>query len=99
MNVSLKPLIGKLNTTTRNALEAAAGLCVSRTHYDVEVEHYLTKLLDSTGADLDHIMRRFGVDRARLADDLSRGLRLVLQEQEVILRSALAARSTPRRWP
>ena len=32
-------------------------------------------------------------------DDLSRGLRLVLQEQEVILRSALAARSTPRRWP
>jgi hypothetical protein len=31
--------------------------------------------------------------------DLSRGLRLVLQEQEVILRSALAARSTPRRWP
>ena len=32
-------------------------------------------------------------------DDLGRGLRLVLQEQEVILRSALAARSTPRRWP
>jgi hypothetical protein len=32
-------------------------------------------------------------------DDLSRGLRLVLQEQEVILRSALAARSMPRRWP
>ena len=32
-------------------------------------------------------------------DDLSLGLRLVLQEQEVILRSVLAARSTPRRWP
>jgi aminopeptidase N len=32
-------------------------------------------------------------------DDLSRGLRVVLEEQEVILRSALAARSTPRRWP
>ena len=32
-------------------------------------------------------------------DELSRGLRLVLQEQEVILRSALAARSAPRRWP
>ncbi len=74
MNVSLKPLIGKLNTTTRNALEAAAGLCVSRTHYDVEVEHYLTKLLDSTGADFDHIIRRFGIDRGRLSDDLGRGL-------------------------
>ncbi len=32
-------------------------------------------------------------------DELSRGLRLVLQEQEAILRSVLAARSTPRRWP
>ncbi len=31
--------------------------------------------------------------------DLSHGLRVVLEEQEVILRSALAARSTPRRWP
>jgi aminopeptidase N len=42
---------------------------------------------------------RFGpVDGAK-RDDLSRGLRLVLQEQEVILRSALAARSMPRRWP
>jgi aminopeptidase N len=32
-------------------------------------------------------------------DGLSRGLRLVLREQEAILRSALAARSQPRRWP
>ena len=43
MNVNLKSLIGKLNDTTRNALEAAAGLCVSRTHYDIEIEHYLTE--------------------------------------------------------
>ena len=44
MPVNLRSLIGKLNDTTRNALEAAAGLCLSRTHYDVEVEHYLLKL-------------------------------------------------------
>ena len=30
--------------------------------------------------------------------ELSEGLRLVLQEQEAILRAALAARSVPRRW-
>ncbi len=30
---------------------------------------------------------------------LSEGMRLVLQEQEAILRAVLAARSTPRRWP
>ncbi len=74
MNVSLKPLIGKLNTSTRNALEAAAGLCVSRTHYDVEVEHYLTKLLDNTGGDLDKIAQRFGIDRSRLTEELAHSL-------------------------
>ena len=31
-------------------------------------------------------------------DGLSEGLRLVLQEQEAILRAVLAARSVPRRW-
>ena len=52
MSVKLKALIGKLNPETRNALEAAAGLCLSRTHYDVEIEHYLMKLLDRTDGDL-----------------------------------------------
>jgi hypothetical protein len=32
-------------------------------------------------------------------DRLSPALRLVLQEQETIMISALAARSQPRRWP
>ncbi len=41
MSTNLKALIDKLNDTTRRALEAAAGLCVSRTHYDIEIEHYL----------------------------------------------------------
>ena len=49
MNVNLRSLIGKLNTTTRNALEGAAGLCLSRTHYDMEIEHFLMKLLDASG--------------------------------------------------
>ena len=44
MNVNLKSLIGKLNDTCRSALEGAAGLCLSRTHYDVEIEHLLLKL-------------------------------------------------------
>ena len=49
--MNLKALIGKLNDSTRGALEAAAGLCLSRTHYDIEVEHYLMKLLDSSNND------------------------------------------------
>ena len=46
MSVNLKGLIGKLNDTTRGALEGAAGLCLARTHYDIEIEHVLMKLLD-----------------------------------------------------
>ena len=51
MGINLKALIGKLNDPSRAALEGAAGLCLSRTNYDVEVEHYLTKLLDSPAGD------------------------------------------------
>jgi len=77
MDVNLKSLIGKLNHSTRGALEGAAGLCVSRTHYDVEVEHYLLKLLDAPGGDFDLIAQRFGVDRSRLEADLSHSLDLL----------------------
>ena len=74
MNASLKSIIAKLNHTTRNTLEAAAGLCVSRTHYDVEVEHYLNKLMETPDSDFERIARRFGLDRSRLSQDLARSL-------------------------
>jgi type VI secretion system protein VasG len=74
MSVNLKGLIGKLNNTTRGALEAAAGLCLSRTHYDVEVEHFLIKLLDATGSDAVKIFHQFSVDTSRLQKELERSL-------------------------
>src|SRR5436190_245118 len=74
MSVNLRSLIGKLNDTTRNAVEASAGLCLSRTHYDVEIEHYLMKLLDSSSGDFACIAKQFGVDKARLAAELTRSL-------------------------
>src|SRR6185312_245333 len=74
MAVNLKSLIGKLNTQTRSALEGAAGLCLSRTHYDVEIEHYLQKLLESDDSDLARIISHFEIDRSRLAKDLTRSL-------------------------
>src|SRR6476660_7804025 len=69
-----KFFFGKVNETTRDALEAAVGLCVSRTNYEVEVEHYLMKLLDETDSDIQHILRHFEVDKSRLAADLTRSL-------------------------
>jgi type VI secretion system protein VasG len=55
-------------------VESAAGLCLSRTHYDVEIEHFLMKQLDSTDGDLAFILKQFGVDRSKLAGDLTRSL-------------------------
>ena len=74
MTANLKGLVGKLNDTTRNALEAAAGFCLARTHYDIEVEHFLLKLLDATDSDFSRILKQFGVDRSRLTGDLMRSL-------------------------
>src|SRR5712692_1135093 len=74
MGVNLRSLIGKLNDATRNAVEASAGLCLARTHYDVEIEHYLTKLLDAQDTDFARILKQFGVDKARLSAELSRSL-------------------------
>jgi type VI secretion system protein VasG len=74
MNVNLKSLIARLNDTCRSALEGAAGLCLSRTNYDVEIEHYLIKLLEAPDADLPRILDHFEVGMSRLNKDLTRAL-------------------------
>ena len=45
MSLDLQSLIEKLDATCRKRLEMAAELCVSQTNYNVEIEHYLLKLL------------------------------------------------------
>ncbi|MGA2982352.1 MAG: type VI secretion system ATPase TssH [Terriglobia bacterium] len=72
--MNLKALIGKLNDTTRGALEAAAGFCLARTHYDIEVEHYLVKLLDSSNNDAASIFKHFEIDGSRFSGELARAL-------------------------
>jgi len=74
MAVNLRGLIAKMNAPTRSAVEGAAGLCLSRTNYDVEIEHLLVKTLDATDGDVAVILKHFGVNRSRLADDLARAL-------------------------
>ncbi len=44
--VDLRSLVAKMNDPCRRSLEAAAGYTLSRTHYNVEIEHWLLKLLD-----------------------------------------------------
>src|SRR3989440_4486316 len=74
MGVNLKSLIGRLNATCRGALEGAAGLCLSRTNYDVEPEHFLLKLIESPDTDLAAIFRRYEINQSRVTKDLTAAL-------------------------
>ena len=71
---NLKSLIGKLNSICRNALESAAGLCLSQTHYEVDLEHFLIKLLEIPNTDFQMILRYFEINETRLVSDLTRAM-------------------------
>jgi type VI secretion system protein VasG len=72
MGVDSAGLIKTLNPTCLNALEAAAGLCLSRSNPSVEVEHWLVKLIEVPDSDLTLIFQHFEVDTGRLLADLTR---------------------------
>jgi type VI secretion system protein VasG len=74
MSANLRSLIAKLNETGRSALETAAGLCLARTHYDVEVEHFLLKALDSRDRDVSRNLQYFKIDQSRLTSELTRSV-------------------------
>jgi type VI secretion system protein VasG len=71
---NLKSLIGKLNGTCRSALESAAGLCLSQTHYEVDLEHFLLKLLEVPDTDFQRITRYFEINETRLISDFTRAM-------------------------
>ena len=72
--IDLKSLVGRLNDPCRRALESAAGLTLSRSHYNVEIEHWLVKLADGADTDIAAILRHYEADQGRLLTDLNRAL-------------------------
>jgi type VI secretion system protein VasG len=74
IHVNIKALAGKLNTLCRRSLEGAAGLCLSRSNYNVEIEHWLLKLIEPPDTDVARVLRHYDVDTARLTRDLTRVL-------------------------
>jgi type VI secretion system protein VasG len=73
-SVNLRSLVTKLNPTCHRALEGAAGLCLSRSNYYVEIEHWLIKLLETSDTDLARILRQYDVETARVHRELTRTL-------------------------
>ncbi|MGE0716415.1 MAG: type VI secretion system ATPase TssH [Alphaproteobacteria bacterium] len=74
MTSNLKSLVGKLDRTARSALEAAGGLCLARTHYEVDLEHWLVRLLEAHNTDLHAILRHAGIDAGRATAELTAAL-------------------------
>jgi type VI secretion system protein VasG len=74
ISLDLKRLMGRLNDVCRRAMETAIGLTLARTHYNVEIEHLLSALLDRGETDLSAILDHYEIDRGRLAADLTRVL-------------------------
>ncbi len=71
MGLDTGSLIKTLNKTCLDALQAAAGLCLSRTNPTVEVEHWLLKLVEAPDTDLSRLFRHFEIDPSRLQRDLT----------------------------
>lgn len=63
MGLELKNLVEKLNPCCKKSLEAAASLCVQKTNYNVELEHFIYKLLQQPDCDIDLLLRHYEIDK------------------------------------
>jgi type VI secretion system protein VasG len=62
----IRKLLEKLDDYLTRRLEGAIGYCVNRTHYEVRWEHIFMDCLDAVEGDIPAILRRFGIESARL---------------------------------
>ncbi|HWI27254.1 MAG TPA: type VI secretion system ATPase TssH [Stellaceae bacterium] len=67
----VKALISKLNPVCKRALETAAELCLAQSHFSVEIEHLLLKLVELPDGDLQRVLRYYEVDTGAVAKQLS----------------------------
>jgi type VI secretion system protein VasG len=72
--LDLKSLISKLNDPCRKAIESGLGLAVSRTNFNLELEHWLLALLEVQDSDLNRILPRYEADLSRFKADLTRAV-------------------------
>ncbi|MBN8429900.1 type VI secretion system ATPase TssH [Microbulbifer salipaludis] len=71
INVDLKRLVDTMTPVMRESLEGAAGLCLAQSQYNVELEHWLLKLLDQSDTDFYHLLNKHDVNPSNLAKQLA----------------------------
>ncbi len=74
MQADIRKLLARMNPYCRHALEAAAGQCVSQSHYEVSVAHFLLHLLQDGKADCALLLRSAEIDPASWQKGLQREL-------------------------
>ncbi len=74
ITIDLKSLVNKLNEPCQHALEGAAGFCLSRQHYNVEIEHWLIKMLEIQDSDLLAVLDKFEINPGKFAQELNKEL-------------------------
>ena len=74
MAVTPKALLATLGALPKQALEAAAGRAIARSHYQVEPEHWLLALLEQPDGDLVRLARHLDLDPNRAKVELGRAL-------------------------
>jgi type VI secretion system protein VasG len=74
IEIDLRKLFDKLSPASCKGLELATALCMTRTNYNVELEHWVFKLCELQESDFVQILDAFQVDRGQLLSDLTRFL-------------------------
>ena len=78
LDLDLRRLIGRLNAYSKRSLEAAAGLAVTRGHYEVSIEHVLHVFVEDSQHDVQSALRHFEIDPAVMR----KGLQSVLESMK-----------------
>jgi len=71
ININLKSLVDKMSPYMRDSLEGAAGLCLAHSQYNVELEHWLLKLMDINDTDFMTLLEKHEVNPSTLAKQLA----------------------------
>ncbi|SIT05436.1 type VI secretion system protein VasG [Thalassolituus maritimus] len=71
ININLKSLVDKMSPYMRDSLEGAAGLCLAHSQYNVELEHWLLKLLDISDTDFVTLLEKHDVNPGSVAKQLA----------------------------
>ncbi|HEX6708663.1 MAG TPA: type VI secretion system ATPase TssH [Albitalea sp.] len=74
LEISRTALFGKLNPLAYKAIEGATVFCKLRGNPYVELQHWLTQILNTPDSDLHRIVKHYGLDTAALAADLTASL-------------------------